>query len=209
MRWRTRLFAFCCALGLLLSSRAGAEEASVRARSPSVFGDGVTYLAELGCGLSFRSDLPAELGGLEPGAFLRTDFGRHLGAGFYLLGTLAWSQQAASGDLEACEGPDCPDMRASKVDSLLFGLSVRYALRFEAWEIFAQAGLGGMLDLVDGQALGSDERRMSLDARAVFMGSLGFDIFLGDAFFAGLRSDGVMSVEIYASNLLVFGGTRF
>jgi hypothetical protein len=161
------------------------------------------YRTELVGSMMLRSEVGAQVPLSSPGGTLRFDFGRHLGADFWFLASLAWarSKGGATRDCQEC-------IEAQTSDSMIGGLGFRYVFPVTEMEIFVQAGVGYLLDIVD-QSGDGDSPPMGFNNQVAFLGSFGAGYGLTDYLTIGLRFDTLLGADLDAINIGCYTGMNF
>jgi hypothetical protein len=162
------------------------------------------FLTDLVGGLTFQAAMPDTQELDPPGTALRTDFGSHLGYGFWFLITLAWSSMDGQPLDEQC-GIRC----VKDADTLMAGVMLRYTLPFEDLEMYVQMGPGYLVDLLELHEVANDVVPWSFNEQAVFLLSTGLGVRVYENFYLGVRTDVLLGSERDELNLGLWAGYRF
>ncbi len=162
------------------------------------------FLTDLGGSLTLRSQVAGEARLDSPGGGLRLDFGRHVGHGFWLLGTMGWAH--TSGErIEDC--PDC--IQTQTADSLLWALGFRYVLPIPGMEMFLQAGLGYLVDVLDREKDDGRDHPAGLNGQPAFAGSIGLGFEIVEDVQIGFKVDTLLGSHLDALSLGCYTGLRY
>jgi len=161
-------------------------------------------LTDLVGGLTFQASLPDAQDLDPPGAALRADFGSHLGAGFWLVLSLAWSSMDGQPFSEEC-GARC----LKDADTLMAGAQLRYTLPFDEVEMYLQAGPGYLVDLLELHQVDDDVVPWSFNQQAVFLLSTGVGFRVYRNLYLGVRTDVLLGSGRDELNLGLWAGYRF
>jgi hypothetical protein len=178
------------------------------------------YLTDLVGGLTLQASKSDSEHMSAPSGALRIDFGRELGAGFWLLGSLSWSpadwegpatssqDQALDDEEDASKADKSKDQAllepaSYRVDSLLAAATFRYTLPIPQFEMYVQMGPGVVFDLMD-RPDGFDGRKQAVMAMGL---GLGFETF--EDVYAGFRADTLFGSERNEMSLGAYVGIRF
>ncbi|MBW1809433.1 MAG: hypothetical protein JRJ19_14820 [Deltaproteobacteria bacterium] len=161
------------------------------------------YRTELIGSMMLRSEVGAQVPLDSPGGTLRFDFGRHLGANFWFLASLAWAR------INGGSAQDCSEcIEAQTSDSMIGGLGFRYVFPVTEMEIFVQAGVGYLLDIVDQSGDGA-RPPMGFNNQVAFLGSFGAGYGLTDYLTVGIRFDTLLGADLDAINIGCYTGMNF
>jgi hypothetical protein len=162
------------------------------------------YLTDLAGRLTLRSEVGdhAELD--SPGGGLRLDFGRHVGHGFWLLGTMAWTHVGGK-KLEECN--DC--VQTETADSVVTGLGFRYVLPIPKMEMFLQAGFGYVVDILDRHKPDGEDHPVGLHGQLAFAGSIGLGFEIVSDVQVGFKVDTLLGSRLDALSLGCYTGLRY
>lgn len=189
MRWNRTAWLLSFA-GLLLSLPVAAGQA---------------YRMDLVGGMALRSTVGDRVQLDSPGGGLQLDFGRHLGAGFWLLGSLSWTRFGGGPAEEKCSS--CPQTETA--DTFVTGLLVRYALPFSGFEMFVQAGPGYLVDILDRSGDNGENAPAGFHQQPAFVGGLGLGFSLTRDVSLGLRVNALFGTELDAMSMGCYAGYRF
>jgi len=161
------------------------------------------FFTDLSGGLTVREEL-RDTTPLSPGPGLRLDFGRQLGSGFALLGTLAW-YRLGGGDEEPCY--DC--LQTETANTLLGGMLLRYSFPLTRAEFYVQFGAGGLFDIVSHTGGLDGEGRTGFGKQLAFINGFGLGFPLSTGWVLGGRLDTLLGDNLKAVTFSGFGGYRF
>jgi hypothetical protein len=162
------------------------------------------FLTDLGGSLTLRSQVAGEARLDSPGGGIRLDFGRHVGHGFWLLGTVGWAHLGGK-RIEDC--PDC--IQTQTADSLLGGLGFRYVLPIPEMEMFLQAGLGYLIDILDREKDDGRNHPAGLNGQLAFAGSIGLGFEIVEDLQVGFKVDTLLGSHLDALSLGCYTGLRY
>lgn len=162
------------------------------------------YMTDLAGSLTLRSQVGGEAELDSPGGGIRLDFGRHVGHGFWLLGTMGW---AHLGGKRIAECPEC--IQTETADSLLGGLGFRYVLPIPEMEMFLQAGFGYVIDIVDRQMDNGKDHPSGLHGTLAFSGSIGVGFEVIKDVQVGFKMDTLLGSDLDALSLGCYTGLRY
>jgi hypothetical protein len=163
-----------------------------------------SFMTDLAGSLTLRSQVGGEAELDSPGGGLRLDFGRHVGHGFWLLGTMGW---AHLGGKRVTDCPDC--LQTETADSLLGGLGFRYVLPIPEMEMFLQAGLGYVIDILDRQKDNGKDAPAGLHGTLAFAGSIGVGFEIMKDVQVGFKMDTLLGSDLDALSLGCYTGLRY
>ena len=162
------------------------------------------FMTDLAGSLTLRSQVGGEAELDSPGGGLRLDFGRHVGHGFWLLGTMGW---AHLGGKRVADCPQC--IQTETADSLLGGLGFRYVLPIPDVEMFMQAGFGYVIDIVDRQKDNGKDHPAGLHGTLAFAGSVGVGFEVYKDVQVGIKMDTLLGSDLDALSLGCYTGLRY
>jgi len=162
------------------------------------------FLTDLAGSLTLRSQVGGEVELDSPGGGLRLDFGRHVGHGFWLLGSMGWAH------LGGKHRSDCPEcIQTETADSLLSGMGFRYVLPIPDLEMFIQAGLGYVIDILDRQQDDGRDAPAGLHGTLAFLGSVGVGFEVVEDVQVGFKLDTLLGSDLDALSLGCYTGLRY
>jgi hypothetical protein len=187
-----------------MQSRIGCLAATliVLAAAP-VFGE-EAFMTDLSGSLTLRSQVGGEAELDSPGGGLRLDFGRHVGNGFWLLGSMGW---AHLGGKHQSNCPEC--IQTDTADSLLGGLGFRYVLPIPDLEMFLQAGFGYVIDILDRHKDDGKDAPAGLHGTLAFAGSIGVGFEVFEDVQVGVKMDTLLGSDLDALSLGCYTGLRY
>jgi hypothetical protein len=162
------------------------------------------YLTDLAGGLTLRSQVGGEVELDSPGGGLRLDFGRHVGCGFWLLGTMGWAHVNGK-KIAECAG--C--IQTQTADSLVAGLGFRYVLPIPDMEMFLQAGFGYVIDILDREEEDGRDHPVGLHGQLAFAGSIGLGFEIVEDVQVGFKVDTLLGSHLDALSLGCYTGLRY
>jgi hypothetical protein len=166
---------------------------------------GSDYLADLVGGMNSRSGASASQARFDsPGSGLRIDFGRELGAGISLIGSLGWTRLVA-GKAEQCI--DC--VQTDSANTLVLGLNVRYNFPLSRGEVFLQGGIGYLFDILRRSGGLDGQPPVDLKRQFVFQSCLGMGFRIFGKVFLGGRIDSRIGSGLTETALGGYLGVRF
>ena len=169
---------------------------------PALSGD--AFMTDLVGSLTLRSQVAGQVELDSPGGGIRLDFGRHIGQGFWLLGTMGWAQVGGK-KIEDC--PDC--IQTDSANSLLGGLGFRYVLPIPDMEMFLQAGFGYVVDILDHQKDNGKDPPAGLHGQLAFAGSIGLGFEIASDVQVGFKVDTLLGSDLDALSLGCYTGLRY
>jgi hypothetical protein len=165
---------------------------------------GQAYRTDLVGGMTLRSAVSDQARLDSPGGGVRLDFGRHLGYGLWLLGTVAWTR------IDGASFEDCPDcIQTDSANSVLAGMMLRYILPLPDVEMFIQAGPGFLVDILLHSSTDGEDPSAGLNRQAAFVGSIGLGFALSRDFTIGFRADTLLGQDLDALSLGCYAGYLF
>ena len=162
------------------------------------------FMTDLAGSLTLRSQVGGEAELDSPGGGLRLDFGRHVGHGFWLLGTMGW---ARVGGKRIADCPDC--IQTETANSLLGGMGFRYVLPIPDMEMFLQVGFGYLVDILDREMDDGKDHPAGLHGQLAFAGSVGLGFEIVDDIQVGFKVDALLGSDLDALSLGCYTGLRY